>query len=287
MSLEQVESLRTMLLARRSGPPLSLEQRRAGFEAQMAMIPLSADAVFTSDPELPGLWVDLPGGDSSAAILWLHGGAFVLGSSASYRDFGCRLAASSGVRVFLLDYRLSPEHVFPAALDDSDAALDRLTARGLKLAVGGDSAGGNLAVAAIQARIAKGQTVPDACLLVSPYLDLTHIGNSAATRAHLDPFVDPATMTATAATYHGDADPADPRVSPLFGAINGFPPTLIQVGSDEVLFDDAKRFADRLLDVVFQEWVGMIHVWPLFAIDEGDWAIVQIGSFVQRQLLQT
>ena len=286
MSLEQVDALRTMLLARRSAPPPPLAERRAGFEAQMASLSLPTEALFTADRELAGLWVDMPGGNPSAAILWLHGGAFVLGSAQSYRHFGCRLAAASGTRVFLLDYPLSPEHVFPAALDHSSAAVTTLLERGLHLAVGGDSAGGNLAVAAIQECAARGQSVPSACLLLSPYLDLTHSGETVLTRAARDPFVDPTGMTDTARTYHGNAEPADPRVSPLFGSVEGFPPALIQVGSDEILFDDAYRFAQRLPRAVFQEWVGMTHVWPLFAIDEGQWAIAQMGSFVKQQLLE-
>lgn len=287
MSREQVDALRATMLARRAAAPPPLEQRRAGFEAQMAAAPLPPDAQFSADLELPGLWVDMPGSDAAAAILWLHGGAFVLGSSTSYRSFGCRLAAASNARVFLLDYPLAPEYMFPAALDQAVAAIDRLLARGMKLAIGGDSAGASLAVAAVQHRIVHALTAPQACLLLSPYLDLTHTGDSVATRAHLDPFIDPAGMSATAATYHGNTDPADPRVSPLFGTVDGFPPTLIQVGSDELLFDDSRRFAQRLTDVVFQEWVGMIHVWPLFSIEEGQWTIAQMGAFAHRRLFQS
>lgn len=284
MSLDQVDRLRAMLMARRGVTP-TLAERRAGFEAQMAATPLPEDARFTP-ADLGGLWVDVPESRDDRVLLWLHGGAFVLGSATAYRDLGVRLARAARCRVLLLDYPLAPEHPFPAALDESIAALDWLAGQGGVVAVGGDSCGGNLAVAAVQARIAAGQAAPAAIWLISPYLDLTHSGASIAPRAPRDPFVDPATMPATAATYLGDHDPADPKASPLFGAVDGFPPTLIQVGSDEVLFDDARRFADRLPDGVFQEWVGMIHVWPLFAaIDEGQWAIAQGGAFLDRQML--
>lgn len=284
MSLEQVDILRAMLLERRGQTP-TLAERRAGFEAQMAAMPIPDDVTFTP-AEIGGLWVDLPAGRTDRVMLWLHGGAFVLGSATSYRRMGADLARASLCRVLLLDYRLAPEHPFPAALDGSVRALDWLGDLDVRVAIGGDSCGGNLAVAATQARLGA-RSAPTAVWLVSPYLDLTHSGASVATRASLDPFIDPATMPGTAATYLGDHDPSSSRASPLFGNVEGFPPTLIQVGSDEVLFDDARRLADRLPRCVFQEWVGMTHVWPLFApmIDEGAWAIAQGGSFLQRHML--
>jgi acetyl esterase/lipase len=185
--------------------------------------------------------------------------------------------------VLLLDYPLAPEARFPAALDATVDALTLLMNKEFaQLAIGGDSAGANLAVAATQASHSK----PDACIVLSPYLDLTHAGESVTTRGPRDPFVDTSTMRDTAATYLGNADPADRRASPLFGSVDHFPPTLIQVGSEEALFSDADRFAVRLreadIPVTFQEWAGMIHVWPIFAgqIDEGAWAIAQMGSFL-------
>jgi acetyl esterase/lipase len=287
MSLEQVQGLRAMLLARRGQTP-TLEQRRAGFEAQMAANPLPEDVIFTP-ADIGGLWVDAPNSRAECVLLWLHGGAFVLGSAQSYRAMGANLARASGCRVLLLDYPLAPENPFPAALDHCIAALDWLDTFDYKIAIGGDSCGSNLAVAAVQSRIAAGKTPAKAVWLISPYLDLTHTGATVSLRAHLDPFVDPVSMPATAATYLGGYDPGDPRASPLFGSVQGFPQTLIQVGSDEVLFDDARRFADKLDLCVFQEWVGMIHVWPLFAgmIEEGQWAIAQGGAFLQREMLYT
>lgn len=284
MSRAQVDALRAMLAGRPAG--LSLDERRAGFERQAAMVPLPDDFAeeVVEVGGVPARWVWVDGCDVGKALVWLHGGAFTLGSSASYRAFGARLARVSGARVLIPDYRLVPEHPFPAALHDCVAVLGALDCQ---VAVGGDSCGGNLALAAVQARIAAGHALPAALWLVSPYLDLTHAGASIGARAARDPFIDTAYMPATAAAYHGAADPADPRVSPLFGRMADLPPLLVQVGSDEVLYDDARRLADAVPGAVFQEWIGMIHVWPYFAhlVDEGGWAIAQGGDFV-RQMLQ-
>ena len=281
MSIDQARALGAMMLARR-GVTVSLTERRAGFEAMMNAEPLPDDARFTPAPG--GLWVDVPQSARDVAILWLHGGAFVLGSSTSYRAFGVRLARAAQARVLLLDYPLAPEAQFPIALEVATAALADLLDGGFtQVAIGGDSAGANLAVAATQSSAAK----PDACMLLSPYLDLTHSGDSVAVRGPRDPFVDTSTMRETAATYLGDADPSDSRASPLFGTVVQFPPTLIQVGSEEALFSDADRFATLLrendIPVVFQEWAGMIHVFPVFAakIDEGASAIGQMGTFIR------
>ncbi len=293
MSIDQVAPIAAAFLARRTQPSPPIEMRRNGFEAQMGSLPLPDD--FMTSPveissHLAGLFCDI-GDTEDHVILWLHGGAFVLGSSASYRPLAARIAAASGVRVLLPDYRLAPENVFPAALDDAVEALSWLEMQGYSMkqvAIGGDSAGANLALAAVQARLAQGKAAPSAMWFISPYLDLTHSGDSIHMRAHRDPFIDVTTMDATAQTYLGNAPPTDPRASPLFGNMHNLPPALIQIGSEEVLFADAARLRDALQntggEAVFQEWAGMIHVWPIFAdaIDEGDWAIAQGGNFLRQ-----
>lgn len=290
MPPEQLAPIRAGLLARRAAPPPPIEARRAGFEAQMAALPV--------DPEVVVERIDCGGvpalrsrraAPSGRALLWLHGGAFVLGCAESYRPFAARLARACGCDVIVPDYRRAPEHTFPAAHDDALAALDALEGHGYAMAdvaIGGDSCGANLALAAMQSRMARGAALPAAVWLVSPYLDLTHSGASIAGRASRDPFIDPVGMPETARTYLGETDPAAARPSPLFGKVAGLPPALIQIGSDEVLFDDAARLRDRIEGeggrAVFQEWPGMIHVWPLFAhvVDEGQWAILQGAAFL-------
>ncbi len=290
MSLEQVAAIAAALRA--DTAPLTPLERRARFEQRFGAVPLS-DGV-TAEPitvheGLHGQMVRAAGADPARVLLWLHGGAFFLGSSNSYRDFGARASVASGWSVLLLDYRLVPEHPFPAAHEDALAALDWLDGEGFSsIAIGGDSAGGNLAAGAIAARVAAGKRVPDAFWTISPYLDLTHLGESVQTRGSRDPFIAAAGMAATARAYLGDHDPRDPRASPLFGPVEGFPPTLIQVGSEELLFSDSERFADKLRAAgrtpVFQEWVGMIHVWPMFAggLEEGQWAHAQAGMFLRQ-----
>lgn len=286
MSLEEADRIKAMIAARPGGA--TLEQRRAGFEAMAASMPLPdglevEEAVLAS---VPGRWVRAREADTGAAMLWLHGGAFVLGSSRSYTEFCARLSAASAARVFCPDYRLAPEHPFPAALDDAAAAWAAMP-DGERLWLGGDSCGGNLAAGVVQHALAEGGRTPDALYLISPYLDLTHTGASIAERGPRDPFVVPDQMDATARTYLAGADPADPAASPLFGRLDGFPRTLIQVGGDESLFDDAARMAQRLeaagTEAVLEEADGMMHVYPFFGpwLEEGRAAVRMAGRWLR------
>jgi acetyl esterase/lipase len=277
---EAVARIAAAMRARRGLPPADIETRRAGFDAQFGTVPMPPGATaepFDLGDGLTGLAV--AGEAPHGTLLWLHGGAFQIGSARAYKAFGGRLALASGARVLLLDYPLAPENRCPAALEATIAAAGRIDG---PLVLGGDSCGGNLALAAAQAGARA-----DGLWLISPYLDLTHTGASIAGRAERDPFIDTAGMPATAAAYADD--PADPRASPLFGRLAGLPPLLVQVGSEEVLFDDAVRLADGVKaaggHAILQEWRGMIHVWPLFPdIDEGHAAVAKGGAFVRGLL---
>jgi acetyl esterase/lipase len=293
MSAAQIAQLRAMLAAR---PPPSpdISARRAGFEALARRFTLPPDAALeASGTGAPGLWVRPAGADPSRVILYLHGGAFTVGSARSHAELAGRIAAASGAHAFSVEYRLAPEHHFPAQIDDCFAAYEGLRAQGFagaKIAVCGDSAGGNLAVALVIRLIESGVEQPAALGLISPYLDLTHSGASIRERAHRDPFIDTAGMERTAATYLGDHRPDDPAASPAFANLAGLPPTFVQVGEDEVLYDDAAHFAARAkacgVTCVLDAWPDMVHVFPFFAqmLDEGAEAAARIGRFLGQHL---
>lgn len=292
MSLEERDAILAMLAARRDASDNSPDARRLGFERFASA--LWADAAIPPAiviaPGLTARWAPAPPAANQPILLWLHGGAFTVGSSASHWPMAAMIGTLSGLAVLLPDYARAPERPFPAALDDTRAALRWLAGQGFcRTAIGGDSAGGNLAVAAVQHSLKEGLPLPSACWLISPYLDLTHGGASIAGRRARDRFVNP--DDGTNLSYAGGTALDNPAVSPLFGSVGGFPETLLQVGSEEVLFDDARWFAQRLWaaggTVCFQEWQGMMHVWPLFAprLEEGRWALAQGAAFL-RQIFQ-
>ncbi len=297
MSREQVAALKAMIAGRPA--TASLEERRANFEAMAARFPVpegvEIEDVEFSAPQghtLKARWVrPVKGADPRPRLLYLHGGAFILGSPASFTELGARLALSSGHDVLLPDYRLAPENPFPAALIDARAAYDWLLDQGAApIAIGGDSAGANLALAMAQSLIADKVQRPSALYCLSGYFDLTHTGDSIRTRGPKDVFVRPETMPMTAATHTGGADASDPRVSPLFGPMEGLPPILLQVGEEESLFDDSARVAQKCreagVDVSFEEWPGMIHVWAFFGpmVDEAGEATDRAGAFLKAAL---
>ena len=225
-------------------------------------------------------------------LLYLHGGAYVVGSPRSHRELAARIGRAAGCSVLVPEYRLAPEHPFPAALDDAVAAYRWLVAQGTppeRIVVGGDSAGGGLAAAAVLALRVAGEPLPGALVLLSPWTDLAATGESLTTRRDLDPMVDPDRICESAQMYLGGADPKTPLASPLYGNLTGFPPTLIHVGTAEVLHDDATRFAARLreagADVTLEVYEDMFHVWHFFAgwLPEGEEAISQIGTFVRKR----
>jgi monoterpene epsilon-lactone hydrolase len=225
-------------------------------------------------------------------ILHFHGGGYIVGTAPLYRDFTWRIGAAARAAVLYFDYRLAPEHPFPAALDDAVKVYRWLAKRiePQRIAFIGDSAGGGLAFATLYRLRDEGITLPAAAIAISPWTDLALTGVSLRSNAEADPMMDATRFAAIADRYLGGADPQNPYTSPLYGDASGLPPTLIQVGSDEVLLDDSMRMAARLkaagCKVEIEVWPRMPHAWHLYAriLPEGREAIEHIGHFVQNML---
>jgi monoterpene epsilon-lactone hydrolase len=237
-------------------------------------------------------WVYAPNAASDRFVLYLHGGGYVIGSVNTHRDMIARISRAAEARVLALNYRLAPEHPFPAAVDDAVAGYKWLLAQGAKpsrIAIGGDSAGGGLAAATLVAiRDAKLPT-PAAGVLLSPWVDLEGLGESMTTRVEADPVVRKEGLVGMAQAYLGGQDPKTPLAAPLYADLKGFPPLLIQVGDAETLLDDSTRLEARAkaagVRTKLEVWPEMIHVWQLFAsfLPEGQQAIDGIGKFIIAQ----
>jgi epsilon-lactone hydrolase len=228
-------------------------------------------------------------------LLFLHGGGYVAGSFTLYRHVTWRLAAAAAARVLAVDYRLAPEHPFPAAVDDAVSAYRWLLAQGAapnRIAVLGDSAGGGLSFAMLLKCRDGGLPLPAAGVALSPWTDLALTGRSLQQNARSDPMLDPKGAARIARVYLAGADPRHPYASPLYGELVGLPPFLIQVGSDEVLRDDSVRIAEKLRavgsDVELEVWRRMPHVWHAFAtiLPEARRAIARIGAFLDQRWQQ-
>lgn len=245
---------------------------------------------------VPGFWCRPPNATPGACILFLHGGGYVVGSAAALTNFASQIAARAGADLFVADYRLAPEHLFPAAIDDAEAAYHGLVAEGrTRIALAGDSAGGGLALALLSILAAKPDGVPQSigAAAMSPWVDLALTGVSFETRAEADPIFTRASLAAFADTYLQGQDPTDPRASPLYAALAGLPPIRIDVGDDELLLDDATVYADRAraagVDVTLAIWAGMPHV---FQSGVGRYRAAQksfdaIGEFLRGCIART
>ncbi len=284
-----------------SGPDLSqlsLEQLRATLDQGGAGAHLPDDLVLepTTLGEVAAEWSSTPAADQGSVLLYLHGGGYLFGSIASHRGLVTNLGARAGVRTLAVEYRLAPEHPFPAALDDTMAGYRHLLDKGFdpaRIVVGGDSAGGGLAIALLLAAREAGLPLPAAALCISPWLDMTLTGASMKAKASSDVLVGEALLVQAVQAYVGDrVDRQDPRVSPLFGDFAGMPPVMVQVGSHEVVLDDATRLAAALgaadVSVRLEVWGRMPHVWHLYAdmLSEGREALAQAGDFLRRSLAE-
>ena len=295
MPSDESKRLIELLRAQRANPPAvapTVQQMRDNMERMnshgpdedVVCTPMDADGV-------PCEWIAAPGGDGGPVVLYLHGGGYIMGSINTHRQLCGWIAKAAGGRVLSVDYRLGPEHPFPAAVEDAVAAYDWLLAQGVEpgsVAVAGDSAGGGLTAATLLAIRDQGKALPAAGVMISPWTDLAATGESLTSRAAIDPMIAGAAgLGGMSSGYLAGADPKTPLASPLYADLAGLPPLLIHVGTEEVLFDDSTRFDAKAraagVDVTFEAWNGQVHVFHSFAfmVPEAREAIAKIGAFVK------
>ncbi len=276
-----------------------LAQMRQDWDILMGREMPAAQIESTTAGGVPAQWISAPGVRADKAVLYFHGGGFQLGSLLSHRELMVNISAASGCRVLGVDYRLAPEHRYPAPLEDARAAYVWLLAQSLQgtdIALAGDSAGGGLALSLMLSLRDAGLPLPAAAVVMSPWTDLSASGASYVTRAAADPIHQRAMVLAMARNYLGKdplgnpRDPCEPLASPLFGNLRGLPPLLIQVGDRETVLSDATEFAAKAQaaggDVKLEEWPGMVHVFQQFATElpEARAAIASLGHFLNIHL---
>lgn len=290
MSQQQRAAIDALLRSAPYDPSAPIADERAPFEqAQTRPLPEGVTARTTTLGGRPALDLRIAGPGGPAVVLYLHGGGYALGSARTGASLAAQLACRVGARAVSLDYRLAPEHPFPAAVDDGLAAYRELLDGGTRpehLVVAGDSAGGGLAVATLLAARDAGLPQPAAAAAFSPWADLTLSGASMQTRHGIDPLFTRERLRTYATAYLGDHDGADRLASPVFADLTGLPPLLVQVGSHEVLLDDAVRLADAAgtadVPVTLEIVSGVPHVFQNFAgtLDEADQALDRSGIFL-------
>ncbi|MFI5317711.1 MAG: alpha/beta hydrolase [Myxococcota bacterium] len=284
-----------MLRANPIRPDVSIAEMRDGMAAMVGTQQLPAGLI--REPcevnGVPAEWVSARGASADRAVLYLHGGGYVLGSIATHRELAARISQASAARCLVIDYRLGPEHPFPAAVDDAVKAYRWLLDAGYapeRLAIAGDSAGGGLTVATLVALRDAALPLPATAVCISPWVDLAGEGESMTSKEKVDPMVTRAPLLVMAKNYLGGADAKNPLASPLWADLRGLPPLLIQVGTSETLLDDSTRLAERArkagVDVELEAWPEMIHVWHAFAalLPEGREAIERIGTHLRKRL---
>jgi epsilon-lactone hydrolase len=288
MSAEERAAARSMMEKGELGR--KPEEQRAEFDERFGNLPLGDDVTLAESTlgGVPALDVRVAGADGDGVILYLHGGGYVIGSARTGANLAAQLARRSGVPAVSLEYRLAPEHPFPAGVHDGLAAYRELA--GENVVIVGDSAGGGLALAVLLAARAEGLPQPAGTVLFSPWTDLTLTGPSIDARGDYDPLFARANMVETADLYLGGADPHNELASPVFADLKGLSPLLVQVGSAEVLLDDSLRLvaraAEQEVDVSLDVVAGAPHVYQYFAglLPEADEALDHAATFIKNRL---
>jgi epsilon-lactone hydrolase len=272
--------------------PIEVQRREWEDAAAQAVLPAETSVEVQIIDGIHGEMVRAKGVAQKPVMLWLHGGGFSTGSCVTHRDFAARLSQAIRMPVLLVDYRLAPENPFPAGLDDCVTVYRWLIAHGYDsrdVWLGGDSAGGGLALSTILALKEAGDALPAGVVLMSAWLDLQMRGESIRTHDALDPMVSEAGLRAAARDYVGEHDPREVLLSPVDSDLRGLPPTLIQVGAHEVLLSDSVRLAESAREVGAQVeleiWPEMWHFFQAWAgeLPEGQAALEQVGRFVGKR----
>jgi acetyl esterase/lipase len=294
MAQSEIDAIRALLSAKPR--PVGWAERRRRLDEVGSAWPV-ADDIKLGVVDLDGVngeWSIAPGADASRALMFFHGGGYCSGSIMSHRRMVTEAGRAGGLRTLAVGYRLAPEHPFPAARDDALKAWRRLRKDGYpakSIAVGGDSAGGNLTLALVGELKRASEDLPGCLWLVSPWTDLAMSGATLASKDAIDPLIHKAYLEELADAYAPPGiDRKDPRLSPLYADLNGLPPTLIQIGSAETLLDDAVRFAaaagEADVSVTLEIWPHMIHAWPLWnaQLEPGRRALAHAGVFLRQNL---
>jgi epsilon-lactone hydrolase len=290
----EIDAIRALLNTKPR--PVGWQERRRRIDEVCSVWPVAGDVKLeTADLDgVPCEWSIVRGSDAACVLMFFHGGGYCSGSILSHRRMVTEAGRAGGVRTLAVAYRLAPEHPFPAAYDDALTAWRRLRKEGYaakRIAVGGDSAGGGLTLALIGELKRSGEDLPACAWLVSPWTDLTMSGATLMSKSAVDPLIHKEYLGELADAYApAGMDRRDPRVSPLYADLKSLPPTLIQVGSNETLLDDAARFAaaagEADVSVTLEIWPHMIHAWPVWnaRLEPGRRALMNAGAFMRRNL---
>jgi acetyl esterase/lipase len=294
MAQSEIEAIRALLSAKPR--PVGWGERRQRLDEVGSVWPAAADVKL--EPVdlggVPGEWSSVAGSDASRVLMFFHGGGYCSGSIRSHRRLVTEAGRSAGIRTLAVGYRLAPEHPFPAAMEDAVTAWHFLCRQGIAarhIAIGGDSAGGGLAVVLNNRLRDADEELPGCMWLVSPWTDLTMSGSTLLTKDDVDPIIHKGYLGELADAYVPPGmDRKDPRVSPLYADLKGLPPMLVQVGSAETLLEDATRFAAAAgaadVSVTLEVWPHMIHAWPMWnaGLKPGRSALAHAGAFMRAHL---
>jgi monoterpene epsilon-lactone hydrolase len=289
----ELQKLREIIASRPR--PTDIGERRRVMDANAQAFPLDSTIKReqVSVNGVPAEWTTSPGADAERVVLYLHGGGYVFGSILSHRHLVAEIGRVAGCRTLAIDYRLAPEHPFPAPIEDTVAAHRWLLAQGIEarhITIAGDSAGGGLVVAAMVAIKEAGLPQPACGWAISPWVDMEALGETYTTLAAIDPTVSRETINEIARIYLAGADPRSPLAAPIYADLADIAPLLIQVGAAEVLLDDSLKLAGKAgalnVPVRLEIWPEMIHVWHLFhpMLGAGRRAIAEGGAYIKAAM---